>query len=176
MLRTHAEGSWFTESGHALGVDWDELGNLDRKMCETAEVAATAGSRCAGYKFFISCATCGVTGNGGAFLAAASARPRSPDRASAATLRTRACMCSAADLVVPREMKVTSLSTHHGHQIGPVFRPEEVQPRFHQVSTVAVRGVDGGSSKEGPTAGHKEEGPWCMMAQRRHAEPVRGQI
>ena len=80
----------------------------DKKMCETAVWAATAGSGSVGYKFFISCTICWVTGTGGAFLAAARARPRSPDRASVATLQTRNCLCWAADCVVPREVVVTS--------------------------------------------------------------------
>ena len=49
----------------------------DMKMCDTAEVEATAGSGSSGYKLLISCFTCALTGTGGAFLAAAGGHPRS---------------------------------------------------------------------------------------------------
>ena len=61
----------------------------DRKMCEAAVWAASAGC------------------TGGAFLVAARAWLRSLVRAGVATLRTRDCLCSAADLVVPLEMRAT---------------------------------------------------------------------
>ena len=54
----------------------------DKKRFATNAWAGAAGSGCAGQRLLISWTICSVTGTGGAFLAAARARLRSPDRAS----------------------------------------------------------------------------------------------
>ena len=83
--------------------------------------------------------TLSVTGTGGAFLAAASARPRSPDLAGVASLRIRACVRSLVDLVVPDTAGVTSHSARTmAHKSKPVLRPEEIESCLHEGSTIGL--------------------------------------
>ena len=113
MLRFVGPGSPSCRSGGLVAsviVQSFELGKHVRKMLETAVWAGTAGSGSVEYNLLISCTICWVTGIGGVFLAAARARPRALVQAVAATLQERDCLCSAPDLVVPREIGVTSHS------------------------------------------------------------------
>ena len=110
MLRSHAEGSRFPEPWYAFESSWDELSSLGQEDVRNGRLGSDCRVQISGYKLVISCTICGVTGTGGAFSAPAKARPRSHDRAHVATLRTRDCLCPAADLVAPLEMGATSHS------------------------------------------------------------------
>ena len=88
-------------------------------------------------------------GFAGAFLAAAKALSRSLDKASVATLRTRDCLCSAADLVEPLEMGATSHSARTMDHRAGQSSDEEVKSGFQEMSAVAFRRVDSRTSQGG---------------------------
>ena len=140
LSRFAAEGSRFAEPWRLSVVGMSST-VWDRKVCAKQPTGpGSEGPGSVGHKFLVSCKICWVTGTGGAFLAAARARPRSLDWASVVTLRARDCLCSAADLVVPLEMGPPSHSVRTmDHRAGQSSRASRKREQLMSDAMVAGR-------------------------------------
>ena len=133
MLSADAEGTRFTESRLSSECLWNQLGNLRQEDVRHGSLC----SDCRVWVWVCWVKTFDLWDNllrdwyWWAFLAAARARPRSPDRARVATLRTRHSLCSAADL---REELETGATSHSARNIAQRAGQSSPQKRASRAS------------------------------------------
>ena len=174
------DGSRFAEPWHAFESGWDELSNLGQENMRNCCLVSDCRVRIGGVEAFdFLPQSAGVTGTWrGVFWL----RPR-PDHVHhdastcAATLRTRDCLCSAADLVATRaKWRATSHSARTmDHKAGQSSDQKRSSRGFQEMRAVALIEALVGRPRRSPLlstrtfqAGSEagEEGPWCMVARK----------